>query len=91
MTVIDASMYAVADYPDMTVSVSIPEGTKVLADEVELSRVIANLLENARRYGKKPEHRHGAGGHCSPGQRRLGADQGARPWQRRAARGACAA
>jgi two-component system osmolarity sensor histidine kinase EnvZ len=24
----------------------------VLADEVELARVISNLLENARRYGK---------------------------------------
>ncbi|CAN5178962.1 ATP-binding protein [soil metagenome] len=51
---IDASMYAVAEYPDMKVSVSIPEGTKVLADQVDLSRVIANLLENSRRYGKKP-------------------------------------
>src|SRR5207237_7251705 len=27
----------------------------VMADEVELARVIANLLENARRYGKTPE------------------------------------
>jgi two-component system osmolarity sensor histidine kinase EnvZ len=27
----------------------------VLADEVELARVISNLLENARRYGKTPE------------------------------------
>ena len=51
---IDASTYAVAEYPDMKVTVSVPEGTKVLADQVDLSRVIANLLENARRYGKKP-------------------------------------
>ena len=29
-----------------------PEDINVLADEVELSRVISNLLENARRYGK---------------------------------------
>jgi hypothetical protein len=27
----------------------------VLADEVELARVVSNLLENARRYGKTPE------------------------------------
>ncbi len=30
----------------------IPEDLNVLADEVELARVISNLLENARRYGK---------------------------------------
>ena len=47
-------MYAVAD-PDMRVTVDIPDDTHVLADEVDLSRVIANLLENARRYGKSPE------------------------------------
>ena len=46
------SLYAVAEYPDMKVTVSIPEDTKVLADQVDLSRVIANLLENSRRYGK---------------------------------------
>lgn len=50
--VIDAAVYAVADYPDMRVKVNIPENIKVLADEVDLSRVISNLLENARRYGK---------------------------------------
>jgi two-component system osmolarity sensor histidine kinase EnvZ len=53
--VIDAAMYAVADYEDMRVTVSIPDNTMILADEVELSRVISNLLENARRYGKTPE------------------------------------
>lgn len=52
--VVDAAMYAVADYPDMQVALDIPESIDVLADEVELSRVIANLLENARRYGKTP-------------------------------------
>ncbi len=50
--VIDAALYAVAEYPDMQVKVSIPEDIKVLADQVDLSRVISNLLENARRYGK---------------------------------------
>lgn len=53
--VIDAAVYAVGDYDDMRVTVSIPENLAVLADEVELSRVISNLLENARRYGKTAE------------------------------------
>ncbi|WP_426144740.1 ATP-binding protein [Polaromonas sp. DSR2-3-2] len=53
--VIAQSMYAVADYPDMDVTVSIPDNTKVLADRVDLSRVIANLLENSRRYGKSSD------------------------------------
>jgi two-component system osmolarity sensor histidine kinase EnvZ len=53
--VVDAAMYAVADYDDMRVTVNIPENMGVLADEVELSRVISNLLENARRYGKTPD------------------------------------
>lgn len=53
--VIEAAMYAVNDYEDMRVTVSIPDNVTVLADEVELSRVISNLLENARRYGKTPE------------------------------------
>lgn len=52
--VVDAAMYAVADYPDMQVALDILEHIDVLADEVELSRVISNLLENARRYGKTP-------------------------------------
>jgi two-component system osmolarity sensor histidine kinase EnvZ len=53
--VIAQSMYAVADYPDMDVTVSIPDNTRVLADRVDLSRVIANLLENSRRYGKSSD------------------------------------
>lgn len=53
--VIDAAVYAVGDYDDMRVTVSVPENLAVLADEVELSRVISNLLENARRYGKTAE------------------------------------
>lgn len=53
--VIAQSLYAVAEYPDMKVTVSIPENTRVLADRVDLSRVIANLLENSRRYGKSSD------------------------------------
>ena len=53
--VIAQSLYAVAEYPDMRVTVSIPDNTRVLADRVDLSRVIANLLENSRRYGKSSD------------------------------------
>ena len=53
--VIESAVYAVADYDDMRVTVDIPEDMGILADEVELLRVISNLLENARRYGKTPE------------------------------------
>ena len=53
--VVDTAVYAVAEYHDMQVTVDIPEKINVLADQVDLSRVIANLLENARRYGKTPE------------------------------------
>ncbi|MHB1200733.1 MAG: sensor histidine kinase [Polaromonas sp.] len=53
--VVEAAVYAVAEYEDMRVTVTLPENIMILADEVELSRVIANLLENARRYGKTPE------------------------------------
>jgi two-component system, OmpR family, osmolarity sensor histidine kinase EnvZ len=53
--VVSAAVYAVADYQDMRVAVNIPDDIEVLADKVDLSRVISNLLENARRYGKAPD------------------------------------
>ena len=53
--VVETALYAVTEYDDMQVNVSIEDGIAVLADEVELLRVISNLLENARRYGKTPE------------------------------------
>jgi two-component system osmolarity sensor histidine kinase EnvZ len=39
----------------MRIHVDVPKNLQVLADEVELARVVSNLLENARRYGKTPE------------------------------------
>ena len=53
--VVDAALYGASDYDDMHITVTIPEKMEVLADEVELLRVISNLIENARRYGKTPE------------------------------------
>lgn len=53
--VVEAAMYAVADYDDLRITVTMPDNLEVLADEVELLRVVSNLIENARRYGKTPE------------------------------------
>lgn len=39
---------------DMQVQIDIPPELRVMGDEVELSRVLGNLLENARRYGQTP-------------------------------------
>ena len=43
------------DRGDMAFDVDVPAGLQVLADEVELSRVVSNLLENAARYGKSAD------------------------------------
>ena len=53
--VLDACIYAVQDNDDMRINLDIGKEVYVLADEVELARVISNLLENARRYGKSVE------------------------------------
>ncbi len=53
--VLESSLYAVLEYEDMRIQLAVEDGLMVLADEVELGRVIANLLENARRYGKSPD------------------------------------
>ncbi len=53
--VIQTCVYAVQDQGDMRIAIDLPRHTYVLADEVELARVVSNLLENARRYGKSPD------------------------------------
>jgi two-component system osmolarity sensor histidine kinase EnvZ len=52
--VIDACTYAVQDHEDVKIKVDVSPELAVMADEVELTRVISNLVENARRYGKSP-------------------------------------
>jgi two-component system osmolarity sensor histidine kinase EnvZ len=52
--VVRHGVYAVKDRGDLQIHLDVPEDLYVLADEVDLKRVIANLLENARRYGKTP-------------------------------------
>ncbi|MDD5332556.1 MAG: ATP-binding protein [Rhodoferax sp.] len=50
--VVDACLFNVRNRPDMRINLDLSEDLVVLADAVELGRVISNLLENAGRYGK---------------------------------------
>ena len=52
--VIETCLYSVKKYTDVKVNLALTGELLVRADAVELGRVIANLLENARRYGKSP-------------------------------------
>lgn len=52
--VVESCLYAIRDHHDIVIKTDIPPGLYVLADQVELARVISNLLENARRYGHSP-------------------------------------
>jgi two-component system osmolarity sensor histidine kinase EnvZ len=53
--VVEACVYAVRDHADIRLKVSVHENLLVKADPVELRRVLSNLIENARRYGKTPD------------------------------------
>ncbi len=53
--VVSSCVFAVQDHRELQIEMNIPEDLNVMADEVELARVISNLLENARRYGKDRE------------------------------------
>jgi two-component system, OmpR family, osmolarity sensor histidine kinase EnvZ len=50
--VIETCIFSLRDQPDMRIRLDLGPDVKVLADDVELGRVLANLIENARRYGK---------------------------------------
>ncbi|MEI6732443.1 MAG: ATP-binding protein [Comamonadaceae bacterium] len=50
--VLDAGLFGYRNRTDMSVNLDLEKGLLVLADAVELGRVISNLLENASRYGK---------------------------------------
>ncbi len=52
--VVDRCVFAISERADIQVQVEVPDDLAVMADEVELSRVVSNLLENAARYGKTP-------------------------------------
>ena len=50
--VVEACTYAYKNQSDIEITVQLEDNLMVVADEVELGRIISNLLENARRYGK---------------------------------------
>ncbi|MHB8949981.1 MAG: sensor histidine kinase [Rhodoferax sp.] len=50
----DNCLYSTRNRTDMQVNLDVADDLTVLADAVELGRVITNLLENAARYGKSP-------------------------------------
>jgi two-component system, OmpR family, osmolarity sensor histidine kinase EnvZ len=50
--VIEASLNSNRNQTDIQFNLDVSEDLAVLADHVELGRVITNLIENARRYGK---------------------------------------
>jgi two-component system, OmpR family, osmolarity sensor histidine kinase EnvZ len=49
---VDTCLYTMRNRTDMQVRLSLADDLTVMADAVELGRVINNLLENAGRYGK---------------------------------------
>lgn len=53
--VVEACTYSYRTQADMQIKVQLEDNLLVLADEVELGRIISNLLENARRYGKSAD------------------------------------
>lgn len=53
--VVEGVLYAMANPPDMKLTLDIKGTLFVLGDATELSRVLSNLLENARRYGKSAD------------------------------------
>jgi two-component system osmolarity sensor histidine kinase EnvZ len=50
--VLETCLFGYRNRTDMSINLDLGEGLLVLADTVELGRVINNLLENAGRYGK---------------------------------------
>lgn len=53
--VVDACIYSYKNQADVQITLQLEDNLMVIADEVELGRILSNLLENARRYGKTPE------------------------------------
>jgi two-component system osmolarity sensor histidine kinase EnvZ len=54
-TLIEREMAGFRDPAQIRITAKLSPDTRVLADEVELGRVFANLFENARRYGKSAD------------------------------------
>jgi two-component system osmolarity sensor histidine kinase EnvZ len=50
--IVQTCIYPLLDQADTRISVHVEAGVQVMADDVELGRILSNLLENARKYGK---------------------------------------
>ena len=53
--VIDACVFAVKHHEDLRIRLDLEPQILVQVDDVELTRVLSNLLENARRYGRSAD------------------------------------
>ncbi len=53
-SVVDREMAAFRDPTQIVITARVAIDTRVMADDVELGRVLQNLFENARRYGRTP-------------------------------------
>ncbi|MEP6969823.1 MAG: ATP-binding protein [Betaproteobacteria bacterium] len=53
--VVNRCVYALKDADDVELKIEVPDDVQVMADEVDLVRVVTNLLENACRYGRSPD------------------------------------
>jgi two-component system osmolarity sensor histidine kinase EnvZ len=56
LEVVNRCSYALKDAQDVALQVDVPDDILVMADEVDLVRVITNLLENACRYGRSADN-----------------------------------
>ena len=54
LPLLQACVANLRDTPELSVRLDVPQDLNVLGDATDLTRVITNLLENARRYGKDP-------------------------------------
>jgi two-component system osmolarity sensor histidine kinase EnvZ len=50
--IVESCAYPFEDKTDARVKMKIEDGLQVMSDPVELGRILSNLLENARKYGK---------------------------------------
>lgn len=55
LPLVEQACFALADDPRVRIAHDIEAGLRVRADPVELMRVLSNLLENARRYGRSAD------------------------------------
>jgi len=53
--IVETSVFPLRDQPDTRIHVQLEDDLRVMADRVELGRILTNLLENARKYGKSAE------------------------------------